>query len=334
MLKNKRQDGSSMSRVIIISEPDPYVLLKHIKDPINSVIAGDIEDGEPIIFYNNTKNETYIFNYLYVSGDKSNNAKLKALSILIDPVSTLLFPNATNLSLLKLAIRSKKLINQRVGLIQLQVIDQMSGEFDDPTSVMFTISYPVYSISRIWDSTIDLNSELLFDQILHFLKVVFSYHKHDLNKAIETFSAFCMDILVYHKLMLSKLKNKIVIISNSFSNHSTIKSFDIILSGQQSIYPIIIINYSSLHNEAFTPVIINTQEELPLSNLPIGDISTFLSRMFHHSTTYQISSNIIKALDSFTSGKPIKVDITTIETSDIHNELQNLLINRYGIIGE
>ena len=334
MLNNKQRDGSSMNKVIIISDPDPYVILKHIKDPINSVIAGDVEDGEPIIFYNSTKNETYIFNYLYVTGDDNNTTNLKALSVLIDPSSTLLFPNASNLSLLKLAIKSKKLLNKRVSLSRLQVIDQMSGEFDDPTSVMFTISHPVYSVSHIWDPTIDMTPELLFDQILHFLKVIFSYNKSGLSEVVETFSAFCMDVLVYHRIIAPKIKNKIITISHDLSNHPIIKSFDVILSGQESMHPIIIVNYPSFHHEAFIPITINTKDEHPLSNLSIGDISTFLSRLFHYGIVYQVSSKIITALDLFASGEPIKADITTIETSDIKNELQNLLISKYGIIKE
>lgn len=331
MLKNKQHDGNPMDRVIIISEPDPYVLLNHLKEPISRIIEGDIEDGEPVVFYDKKTNETYVFSYLYVTSDRDNTSGLKTLSMLIDPSSTLLFPSTKNLTMLKLAIKSKKLLDKQMNLNPLQIIDELSGEFDNPIEVMFTISNPIYSVSRIWYSDIVLSSELLFDQILDFLKVIFDYHKNGLNKAIETFSAFCMDILVHHKRAIPEIQNNIIIISQDLPDNPIIKSFDIILSGQESLHPIIIINYSSLHYEAFIPISINPKRKHPLSSLHIGDISIFLSRMFHYGVVYQISSKIAKAVESFIYGKALKARITKIETSNIHMDLQNLLIGKYGI---
>ncbi len=331
MLKNKQHDGNSMDRVIIINEPDPYVLLKHLKEPVSRIIEGNTEDGEPVVFYDRKNNETFVFNYLYVISDNDDTFGLKTLSMLIDPSSSLLFPDTRNLSILKLAITSKKLIDKRIGLRPLHIIDELSKEFADPMEVIFTISSPVYSVSRVWNLETAISSELLFEQILDFLKVIFTYYKKGLNKAIDTFNAFCMDILVHHKRIVPNIQNKIVIVSEDISNHLFVKGFDLIVPGNESLYPIVIIRYLSSYHEAFIPITLDSKEEHPMPNLQISDMSIFLSRTFHNSIVHKVSSVILSALESIEKAKPLRTGITIIETTNVKKDLQNLLIEKYGI---
>ncbi|NPA34376.1 MAG: hypothetical protein GXO48_05545 [Chlorobi bacterium] len=328
MLRNNQHDGSSMEKVIIIEGIDPYVLLNHLKGPISKLIEGDEEDGEPVVIYNKKHRETFVFNYLYVSDNKSSG--LKTLSMMIDPLSTLLFPRARNLNMLKTAIKSKKLLEGRLDLNPLRLIDEFSDRLDNPLEVMFTFSNPIYSISRVWREEQIMSSEQVFDQIIDFLRLIFTYYKKGLNMAIDIFNAFCMDVLVHHRQSLSSISGEIVMLSKGIS-HPTVKSIDIIVPGKRSLYPVIVINYASSHSEAFIPISVNSKESLPFPDLQIWDMSILFTRLFHHKVVHLVSMEIVKALELFSSGRANDVTLLNIKNEEFEQGLQNLLAERYGI---
>ncbi len=328
MLKNKDSGAKHLENIIIIDKPDPYAFINHLKDPIKRTIEGASEDSEPVVFYSKSDNSTFILNYLHVPRTDKDDSELRVLSMLIDPYSTVLFPQSKNLNRLRLMLQSKKLLNKKIDLTPLKLLDDLSQEFNNANNIIFTLSESLYSLSRIWDSEELPSAERVFDQIMDFLKTTIAYHHKGLSKAITTFLAFAMDMLVYHRLLMPAIVNKIVIVSSDIK-HEEIKSVDIIMPGKPILNPIVVLNYKVNYSEAF--YLIPEHAGYGLENLHISDISIFLSRLFHKKSVHLVTNVLRDSMEAIMDNKQKLSSISEQNTQDVSLALHDLLKTKYGI---